>query len=57
MQVGFNIVVDLDTGDYDVKVNNLSEPGEPMEWSKVKRALDAVLGDFHNTKDQLLVEQ
>jgi len=57
MEVGFNITVNLDTGDYEVKVNNLSNPGEPMEWNKVKRALDAVLGDFNKSKDELMVEQ
>lgn len=47
MKIGINVEVDLDSGDYEIKFNNLSSPGEPMELSEIQQALSAVVKDFY----------
>ena len=47
MKIGINIEHDLDSGDYEIKFNNLSNPGEPMELHEVQEALSAIVKDFY----------
>lgn len=44
MKVRCDIVLDLDTGDYEMKLNNLSQPGAPMDYLRIRAALDRVIG-------------
>jgi len=46
MKAKCEIVFDLETGDYDVRFHNLSEPGEPMDYLRLRPALQRVLADF-----------
>lgn len=44
MKVRVTIEFDTTSGDYEVQYNNLSSPGEPIDFGVVSRALDRVLG-------------
>lgn len=44
MRVRVTIEFDTKTGDYEVQYNNLSQPGQPIDFAKVSVALDRVLG-------------
>ena len=46
MKAKCEIVFDLETGDYDVRFHNLSEPGKPMDYLRLRPALQRVLQDF-----------
>lgn len=43
MRVKCEIFLELDTGDYELKLHNLSAPGEPMDQAHIMEALEKVL--------------
>jgi hypothetical protein len=45
VKVRCEIQLDLDTGDYDFKVHNLTTPGEPVDYEKIRTILKRVVGD------------
>lgn len=53
MQIGIVITVDTKTGDYEMKFNNVSHPGEPMDYWMITEALRRVLNDFTNQVDNM----
>jgi hypothetical protein len=45
MKVKCEIVIDLESGDYEMTVRNLSKPGESMDLLRIRRALEAIFPD------------
>jgi len=46
MRVGFKIDVDIDTGEYEVTVQNLTNPGEAMDGEMLLDAVRKILEDL-----------
>lgn len=46
MKIQCDILLDLDTGNYDLRFHNLSEPGAAMDYKRIRRVLKKVLTDF-----------
>ncbi len=46
MKVQCDILLDLEAGTYDVKFHNLTEPGAPMDYRRLRKVLRKVLEDF-----------
>lgn len=47
-KVGVETTIDLDTGEYNVTVKNISEPGKPVEYHELKNALNKVFSNWEN---------
>ncbi len=45
MKVHCDVILDLETGDYDLKVFNLTHPGEPMDYMRIRAVLKRVFED------------
>lgn len=45
MKVRCDITLDLETGDYDLKVHNLTKPGEPMDYLRIRAVLRRIFED------------
>jgi hypothetical protein len=50
MNVKCEIILDLESGEYDIRFHNLSAPGEPMDYLKIRPALARVLQDFDDRR-------
>lgn len=46
MDVKCEIFLELDTGDYELKLHNLSEPGEPMDQARIMKILKRVFASW-----------
>ena len=46
MKIQCEILLDLDTGSYDVRFHNLTEPGAPMDYQRIRPVLQKVFADF-----------
>lgn len=46
MNIKCEIIFDLESGDYDVRFHNLSAPGEPMDYMKMRPVVARILRDF-----------
>jgi len=46
MKIQCDILLDLDTGNYDLRFHNLSEPGAAMDYKRIRVVLKKVLADF-----------
>jgi hypothetical protein len=46
MKIQCDIRLDLETGSYDVRFHNLSEPGAAMDYLRIRAVLKKVLEDF-----------
>ena len=49
MRVKCEIILELDTGDYELKLHNLTEPGEPIDQARIMKVLERV---FQSWDDQ-----
>ena len=45
MRVRCEIDIDLETGAYEMRVRNVSEPGERMDYGRIQQALRRVIED------------
>lgn len=45
MKVHCDVILDLDSGDYELTVNNLSQPGQPMDYLLIRRVLRRMFED------------
>lgn len=45
MKVRCDIILDLDTGEYELTVHNLSNPGESMDYLHIRRVLRRMFED------------
>jgi hypothetical protein len=45
MKVRCEIELDLQSGNYEMRVRNLSQPGERMDYMQIQQALRRVLDD------------
>lgn len=48
MKVKCEIEMDLDEGEYSMKFNNLSAPGDPIEYNEVIEFLRGVMESFED---------
>ncbi len=42
MKVKCAITVELDTGNFELKVENITKPGEPIDYTKLKEVMKRV---------------
>ena len=52
MKIKCEIELDLETGGYGFRVENLTRPGEPVDFGRLRKILERVLDDM----DQQVVE-
>jgi len=46
MKVACEIILDVDEGAYELKLRNLSQPGEPIDYAQVRTLLQRAVLDF-----------
>ncbi len=46
MKVQCDIVLDLETGSYDLKFHNLTQPGAAMDYVRLRKVLRRIIEDF-----------
>ena len=51
MKVRCEIVLDMETGDYELRFHNATEPGERMDYKQIQEALRRVISDVSKRSD------
>ena len=46
MMIKFEILLDVETGTWDLVVRNLTHPGESMDYIQIRRVLHKIFGDL-----------
>jgi hypothetical protein len=51
MQVKCEILLEMETGEYELKVHNVSSPGEPVDYDKLKKVLERVFVSWTESQE------
>lgn len=52
MQVKCEILLEMETGEYELKVHNVSSPGEPVEYGQLKKVLERVFVSWTESQER-----
>ncbi len=52
-KIGVTTIIDLETGEYELRFQNVSNKGEPMDYYEVLNALIKVVRDWERQVDSL----
>lgn len=52
MKVKCEILLETETGEYELKVHNVSNPGEPVDYARLRKALELVFDSWGESQEK-----